>query len=501
MPLPGLIVQDDRLSEFYLHPLSILQLLLLLRVAYVRIGQLRRPVFEERRPSFCGRVPHLLCCLLLNAKAIAIIACGEVLTDLTPGNSTSHEGDMFIPANDSTAAVKAAESASNTFFTACLVCEAVLWALCAGIVIAEQRHGKNSSRTLRFWWIFNLVVAGVRTQSEVIRVIYMVVNPQSPWKQHVWLLVRLASLAPSLYLALVAFLAADTPSTDLDEGRIHVGGGGGINTRTSGADPLLTSGGGGAGGAGGAADCPPSTEDVASFASQLSFSYVTPLLTLGRKRALEHTDIYDLLPADASIANENKLATSLAKGGSFLRCWHRAYGPYFWTTGLLQVQRIAWPVPLPSSPGRPWTALVPPPLLRPSSPPPSSPPPSLPPLSPRAPSLPPHHPLSLPPPLSYRPSYRPSPPLRPSRFALAFRPRPGPQHVLHPLRPHPAQHPHLVGARVGPEEQVLKHLGDPARAQHVRRQPGQVAHHGAVLLARLPLGLAHALRHRSGGLR
>ena len=70
---------------------------------------------------------------------------------------------------------------------------------------------------------------------------------------------------------------------------------------------------------------------------------MSSLLSLGRRRPLEHNDLFDLLLGDATLTNEQALSEQLAKtfaeGGSFIRAWHRTYGPYFWTTGLLQVRR------------------------------------------------------------------------------------------------------------------------------------------------------------------
>ena len=150
--------------------------------------------------------------------------------------------------------------------------------------------------------------------------------------QHGWIIVRIASFLPSLYLALIAVLAPDTPCDEDDEPYSGAVGSGAINvsTRTS-EQPLLA--------AQPSTDKSPprSAEMTASFASKLTFSYMTPLLSEGRRRALEHNDLFDLLQGDASHTNEHALARSLAKGGSFIRCWHRTYGSYFWATGALQI--------------------------------------------------------------------------------------------------------------------------------------------------------------------
>ena len=82
---------------------------------------------------------------------------------------------------------------------------------------------------------------------------------------------------------------------------------------------------------------PFTAEKAASFASKLTFMYISPLLTLGRRRALEHSDLYELLESDSSLTCETALQNSLDQGGDFLRCWHRSFGPYFWMTGCLQM--------------------------------------------------------------------------------------------------------------------------------------------------------------------
>ena len=325
MALPPLFISGDRVSDLYLHPLTLVQLVLLLAVVRRRIAQLQVPIaLRFKRPSLCGRLPHLVCCLLMIFLPIICIARDAVLIDqdtMPPSDSTDPES------------VRAALSATRTLFTACLACESLMWALCAGLVLAEQRHGRHSSRALRFWWLLNLLIAGGRLQSEIVRMVYLVVSPDAPVKEHEWLIVRIAAFVPSLFLGLIALFAPDTPDDDEDV----LMGGGGINAPVRASfDPLLPVG-EGAPGSGSSAAPPPSSEKAASFASKLTFTYISPLLTLGRKRALEHSDLYELLEDDSSLYCEAKLARSLEQGGNFLRCWHRAFGPYFWATGSLQI--------------------------------------------------------------------------------------------------------------------------------------------------------------------
>jgi ATP-binding cassette subfamily C (CFTR/MRP) protein 1 len=333
MGLPPLILSNDRLSTVYLHPLTIVQFLLLLAVVHRRIRQLKVPIaMRFRRPSLCGRLPHLVCCLALVVLPLVIIL-----------RSAENDDQDLLPVADPSdpASVRAAASATRTLYDVCLAFEVLTWAVCAGLVIAEQRGGRHSSRALRMWWLLNLLVAGLRLQSEIVRFVYEMDVPSPSLEKHSWTVVRIAGFLPSLILALIALFAPDTPDDDDVTLAFDSAIGGGINatSRTGGADPLLagpptpgsaTAGGGGTG-------APPSAEKAASFASKLTFMYISPLLTLGRRRALDHIDLYELLDEDSSLANETKLQNSLDRGGDFLRCWHRAFGPYFWTTGLLQV--------------------------------------------------------------------------------------------------------------------------------------------------------------------
>ena len=83
-------------------------------------------------------------------------------------------------------------------------------------------------------------------------------------------------------------------------------------------------------------------ESTASIFSRLSFSWLFPLMSLGATRALEHADLYELLPGDTAAVNCDKLTRSwegvrAAGGRSFFRACHRAYGRAFWLTGLLKL--------------------------------------------------------------------------------------------------------------------------------------------------------------------
>ena len=329
MGLPPLLAGDhNRISTLYTSPLSFILLALLLLVIRRRASQLSKksPFYGLAPPSLLGRVPHVLCCLLLSAYAIASIACDATLTDqdILPYN-----------ASDTAAATVQARSTTQTFYTTCLACEAVMWALCATLVLAEQRHGKHSSRSLRVWWLVCLAVGIVKFVAELVRLVYYLKNDEQI-EEHGWTVVRMATLGPTLLLGLIAMLSPDTPSEE-DDGEPYsaaIGAPGGINaisSRTA-QEPLLSTQ------ASGIDKSPPrSAELTASFASKLTFSYMSSLLSLGKRRALEHNDLFDLPMDDSTAYNAKMLQDSLDQGGSFIRCLHRVYGPYFWTTGSMQL--------------------------------------------------------------------------------------------------------------------------------------------------------------------
>ena len=327
MAVPPLFAGDgDRLSTIYSSPLSFVLLVLLLLVIRRRAVQIARPspFYGLAPPSLLGRVPHVLCCLLLSGYAIAAIACDATLLDQ----------DVLPSSGTDPASIASAQSSTQTLYSACLACEAVMWALCATLVLAEQRHGKHSSRSLRVWWLVCLAVSIAKVVSEIVRLVYeLSQHTHHTLADHGWTVVRIATLVPTFYLALIAILAPDTP-TDEDDAEPYsstIGAPGGINAMAQ--EPLLVSTPSSI-----EHKTPPrSVELTASFASKATFSYMTPLLSLGKNRALEHSDLFDLAYEDSTAYNAKLLQDSLDKGGSFIRCLHRVYGPYFWLTGSMQL--------------------------------------------------------------------------------------------------------------------------------------------------------------------
>jgi hypothetical protein len=180
------------------------------------------------------------------------------------------------------------------------VCATLMWALCAGLVLAEQRHQKHTCRLLRLWWILNLVVASAFVGFELVELVPL---PESEWGQGPgrWTLVRACGFIPAFLLGMIGCFEADTshgPPAYLSS-----------SAPSNYAAPLLL--GSTQGGATMPAEepaVPLSAEAHASFFSQLTFSYMSELLALGRGRALEHSDLFGLDDEDASAANEKLCA-------------------------------------------------------------------------------------------------------------------------------------------------------------------------------------------------
>ena len=217
---------NDHVSDLYLGPLAVLQLLLILIILCKRVGQLRRPALrtsgkplpQEDSPSLLWRLPHLLFSLLLVAKPLALIACDEVMTDM----------DAIEPADP---------SKTEALYKVCAVCSALMWAVCAAIVLAEQRHGRHTCLALRLWWLLNTAIASVTLSSDVVR-IYGIVRRHEALEEHGWLLMRLASFVPSLGLGIIALLARDTPPDDADDAQPFAATvRGGINASTPDGGP------------------------------------------------------------------------------------------------------------------------------------------------------------------------------------------------------------------------------------------------------------------------
>ena len=283
MGLPPFTTDDDRINDAYMHAIYPVQLVLVLFIVAFRTRNLTEAKASSKHRvnpvPFCYRVPHLVCCLALVAMYITIIFYDAVL-----------EG-QDVPW--STATTKA-------YYLAMDVCATLMWALCAGLVLAEQRHQKHTCRLLRLWWILNLVVASAFVGFELVELVPL---PESEWGQGPgrWTLVRACGFFPAFLLGMIGCFEADTshgPPAYLSS-----------SAPSNYAAPLLL--GSTQGGATMPAEepaVPLSAEAHASFFSQLTFSYMSELLALGRGRALEHSDLFGLDDEDASAANEKLCA-------------------------------------------------------------------------------------------------------------------------------------------------------------------------------------------------
>ena len=115
-----------------------------------------------------------------------------------------------------------------------------------------------------------LAVAIARFSADLVRLIF-VANNHEELAKHKWIIDRLATIIPALYLALIALFAPDTPSHEEDE-TLAPDGSGGINSSSSRSDPLLQRSASSI-----EKPLPRSPEDSASFASKLTFSCARPL--------------------------------------------------------------------------------------------------------------------------------------------------------------------------------------------------------------------------------
>jgi hypothetical protein len=136
---------------------------------------------------------------------------------------------------------------------ACHGCGAAMWAAVLCVVALEALRLRHSSRGLRLWWVACVVPAAVRLASDAIR------EGGAPTRERA---VHLAASALAVAMGVAASFEPDTPIV------------------RPAAHP-----------SGEQAAAEPSAEATASFASRLFFSWADPLLRLGSRRPLEHTDL------------------------------------------------------------------------------------------------------------------------------------------------------------------------------------------------------------------
>ena len=95
--------------------------------------------------------PWLLC--LAEAACSSFIAVGYALL-LTDHDSSSEESDA---------------PHAPQLYTVCLLAGAVMWVLSALLVLLEMRVGRHAGRSLRLWWLLNLLVSLPRLVSDAVR--------------------------------------------------------------------------------------------------------------------------------------------------------------------------------------------------------------------------------------------------------------------------------------------------------------------------------------------
>ena len=86
------------------------------------------------------------------------------------------------------------------------VAGAVMWGLCTLLVVAEARARAHSGRSLRVWWMLNLVAASYHLYFDLDEVRSVWPHPRTA------LVLQLAGFLPSLLLGLAAAFEPDSPN-------------------------------------------------------------------------------------------------------------------------------------------------------------------------------------------------------------------------------------------------------------------------------------------------
>ena len=187
----------------------------------------------------------------------------------------------------------------HRFYVACIACGVVAWLTCGCLALAESWTGQYVGRSMRLWFMLAALHACFRFASDVDRFSSMTTDPP-----YILVVVRLSAFALSLGLGIVALCQPDAPSGASygPSGRIHC-----VLTRTQNQVPvsligsrLLSDGGpvDGLGSQTAAGELAPmdvcNTEATASYWSRFTFSWLSGILRLGSRRALEQSDLYRL---------------------------------------------------------------------------------------------------------------------------------------------------------------------------------------------------------------
>lgn len=323
--------EGDKVSDLYLHVGLLILLLLFILVLVARVPMLR----GQGQLAGGGSVLNVF--YVIGSLLIAAGYMAELMLD-------PEAKLQDVPAGASPSGVRG-------LYLACLCCGAIMWTCSAGLSFAEARTGRRSGRSLRLWLMLAMLHACLRLAADVERVATSAVSigDRSP-------LVRMATCVLSVALGLCALCEPDSPSEDAYAHNAtfrSFSGATGLSTSLNARllpseGPASPQGLGSPRGAGSTERGLRNTEATASYWSRWTFSWLSGILRLGSRRALEQTDLYDLQVEDATAYNSAKLSDAWQREqqrrpgkGVFLRAFHSAYGRYFWVTGVFQVVNTA----------------------------------------------------------------------------------------------------------------------------------------------------------------
>ena len=199
---------------------------------------------------------------------------------------------------------------------------AAMWGSCIAITLLEIRSWRYLGRSLRLWFLLAFLV-------QLARLWHVAAPPAKLSTPADY--VDCAGTVPALVLALVAFFTADTPQSN--EVLAKSGTGSADVAHEAEGDAATTR-------------RPFNTEATASFATKLTFGWLSPLLAKGASRPLEHKDLFELQTRDSGEYNARKLSLAwerrhkTGRTATMLRAWHDAFGLRFWCIGLIQVLAV-----------------------------------------------------------------------------------------------------------------------------------------------------------------
>ena len=210
-----------------------------------------------------------------------------------------------------------------------LVAESLSWLICFFVVLVEARAHRHSGALLRLWWVLAAVAAAASIPRNAA-------NLQGDDGRPEAASLRLAASSLSVLLGALACFEPSTPQAEGDGSELADV----ERAAPAAAPPSSSSSSPTAGKQHGA--------DWASFASCLGFFWVSPLLSVGAARALEHTDLFELSAADRVRTHGRRFdaawATQRPAGDgrprSFIGGLHRTFGVTFWSMGLMELCRM-----------------------------------------------------------------------------------------------------------------------------------------------------------------